>query len=286
MLVVQLLLPRFLVVEVVLFIHFVHGQACHTKSEKHRENHVGCENKSDETNATINDKSTLDRSCLVPINNGTMEWEPLFQTSNGDLILPTLIDKTPVIAIQENALISCPSAKLSSYYGGKNVMEVNCLKLTEGYPGAWSTPHRYVLQEKETQHFISSFKDLTCSRSIRESVQLLNNKTCGPSNSNGKIVQIGWRTVKGFIPQIEICHDIQKEHTFYSNHDIVGSNIVARKKTSHRRPNFKEGGQRFYAKTSASTVYKMVNQATILKKYNIIGKFKQFFLFPNHAMQI
>lgn len=271
MLVVQLLLPRFLVVEVVLFIHFVHGQACHTKSEKHRENHIGCKNTSDETNITINEKSTLDRSCLVPINNRTMEWEPLFQTSNGDLILPTLIDKTPVIAIQENALISCPSAKLSSYYGGKNVMEVNCLK------------NKKVLQEKETQHLISSFKDLTCSRSIRESVQLINNKTCGPSNANGKIVQIGWRTVKGFIPQIEICHDIQKEHTFYSNHDIVGSNIEARKKSGHRRPNFKEGGQRFYAKTSASTVYKLANQATILKKYNIIGKFGQFFQFHNRV---
>ena len=80
MLVVQLLLPRFLVVEVVFFIHFMQGtHACmqHQQISTRRD----ARNKS----GTI---------CLVPVGNGAIREEPLFYDLDGMLLFHIQIHKS------------------------------------------------------------------------------------------------------------------------------------------------------------------------------------------------
>ena len=254
MLVVQLLLPRFLVVEVVFFIHFVQGQACLTKSNK-------SSNKDEDINVISTDANQ--ESCLVPMNNKTLiKEEPIFQDLNGNIIQPTLVNKKSAIVIPRFSptFVSCPSARFPYFDEGENTKNVIELECTTGN----------ALQLKESKKILPSFKDLSCSRSIRESVKETD-VSCGPTSetSDAKIVDIGWKTVKGFIPQILVCHDIQREHTFYSTHTIIGSNLDARS-TDRQRPTFKEGGRRFYSKSSAAKIYQKSSQESqILTKYNI-----------------
>ena len=265
MLVVQLLLPRFLVVEVVFFIHFVQGQACLTKSNKSSKE----ENSSN--NNVLSSDDDQEAACLVPMNNSTLiEQEPLFQDFHGKIIQPTLVDKKSAIVIPRFSpiFVSCPSARLP-YFDEKaasttNVIELECAGATGN-----------TLQIKDSQKILPSFKDLSCSRSIRESVKETD-VSCGPSdekNSDAKIVDIGWKTVKGFIPQISVCHDRQREHTFYSTHAIIGSSLDARN-TDPKRPYFKEGGRRFYSKSSAAKIYQKSSQeSNLLTKYNIFDNY-------------
>ena len=172
MLVVQLLLPRFLVVEIVLFIHFVHGHALRVKSG------IGWNNVDRITTANDTTKNMNNNTCLIPVSEGSIKWEPLFLTTDGDIILPIKIGDAKVISIHENqnVLISCPSARVLSASENKNVMKLTCLGTT--------------LQDPKTERVVTSFNDLTCSRSVREFVQVTG-RSCGPSSSNGKIVEIG-----------------------------------------------------------------------------------------------
>lgn len=188
MLVVQLLLPRFLVVEIVLFIHFVHGQALRVRSG------IGWNNIANDTDEFSLEKNMNNNftSCLIPVNEGSIKWEPLFLTTDGDIILPIKIGDSKVISIQPNqdVLISCPSARVySSINENKNVMKLTCLGTK--------------LQDPKTKHVVSSFNDLTCSRSVREFVQITG-RSCGPSSSNGKIVEIG-KKMKPKICRITGC---------------------------------------------------------------------------------
>ena len=94
MLIVQLLLPRFLVVEIVLFIHFMQGQACPPKVTKEP------------------------KECKVPFN-GTIRYEPLI-LKDQDYLMP---NKAKSIIIEDNALVICPGAKFTD---DKNHMDVKC----------------------------------------------------------------------------------------------------------------------------------------------------------------
>ena len=68
MLVVQLLLPRFLVVEVVFLIHFLQGsQACFPSKTKRE--------------TALMKKIT----CLVPVGKGAIREEPLFYDLDGNV---------------------------------------------------------------------------------------------------------------------------------------------------------------------------------------------------------
>ena len=93
MLIVQLLLPRFLVVEIVLFIHFMQGQACNRVTKEPKE-------------------------CKVPFN-GTIRNEPLI-LKDQDYLMP---NNAKSIIIEDNALVICPGAK---FFDDENHMDVKC----------------------------------------------------------------------------------------------------------------------------------------------------------------
>ena len=100
MLIVQLLLPRFLVVEVVFFIHFIQGsEACRSKFLNKTEND---EKQSDENGNEIS------KTCLIPL--GKIDQEPLFYDLDGQYLLPILDSKSGqnVLKTNDKFLISCP----------------------------------------------------------------------------------------------------------------------------------------------------------------------------------
>ena len=204
MLIVQLLLPRFLVVEIVLFIHFMQGQACNRVSKEPKE-------------------------CKVPFN-GTIRYEPLI-LKDQNYLMP---NKAKSIIIQDNALVICPGAQLPT---DNNRMEVKC--------------SRFGLISDDENHL--NVEDLSCSRSIRESLQEAN-QVCGP-DSQGKTVQVGWDIPisSQFQSQFSVCHNKDLEHTYYTEHVIKGSHITNRLKKRSR--SFLEG-RGFYTKDNANDLYK------------------------------
>lgn len=259
MLVVQLLLPRFLVMEVVLFIHFMHnGQAC------------GSVKRGQKVQDFILDKEEApqkeEETCFVPLGNGTLDFEPLF-LNKGLFLMPVILHGSSVIPIKGQATISCPSARLSNIGdGSSNVIDVIC-------------SHSNIKTKDDDQTTIQ-YKDLSCSRSIRETVQEDHEgQHCGPEGQSGKIVHIGWK-IDSFIPQITVCHDKGRDHTYYTNHTVLGPHLEA-KASDPKRPNFKEGGGGFYSKSSAETAYKQSSQAKILSRLKRPSFFAKGHLSPD-----
>ena len=144
MLVVQLLLPRFLVVEVVFFIHFLQAsQACSPSK----------------INAKRDAKNSVKMTCQVPIGRNQIREEPLFYNIDGQYLLPNRQNNSNFITIEDKATISCPSAKFSSLGSGKkDVMEILCSK-----------DNKFKTSPEETS--LHEFTDLSCSKSIIESIQ-------------------------------------------------------------------------------------------------------------------
>lgn len=162
MLVVQLLLPRFLVVEVVLFIHFVQGaEACVSKFKSRKE-----------------DQSFISKSssCLIPLGvNGTIKEEPIFYDLDGKFLLPSSVNRgssssSGILIKSEAVFASCQSKKFSSFRD-KGVIEIQCRS------------NNY-LTNSQTNAELQS-QDLSCSRSIEESLQETAIR-CGPSNGQVK----------------------------------------------------------------------------------------------------
>ena len=143
MLVVQLLLPRFLVVEVVFFIHFLQSsQACPSSKINPKR-----------------DAKNLKMTCQVPIGRNQIREEPLFYNIDGQYLLPNRQNGSNFITIEDKATISCPSAKFSSLGNGKkDVMEILCSK-----------DNKFKTSQEETS--LHEFTDLSCSKSIIESIQ-------------------------------------------------------------------------------------------------------------------
>jgi DNA/RNA endonuclease G (NUC1) len=253
MLVVQMLMPRFLVVEVVLFIHIVLGQSCVSSGLKKATGGLFDDGNSDSGDSTTPSNSA--NLCLIPLGNGTIRWEPLFLSVSGDYLMPNLHQKRSQIEIRGQATVSCPSARLSLLGdGNENVIDIIC------FPSGR-------LHTKENGLIQAMPEDLSCSRSIRETLMGTNDK-CGPSDYEGRLVHIGWKTRGLFTPQLSVCHDKHLEHTYFTNHSILGSHIDA-KNIDSTRPNFKEGGRGFYSRSSASNAYKKASQESkILSQYD------------------
>ncbi len=200
MLLVQLLLPRFLVVEVVLFIHFMEGSvACKPKSKSPK----------DSSNRQIS-------TCFIPIGGPQsgqrpIQEEPLIYDLQGEIIFPSKNDSSgsqPRVQIQDQAFLSCPSAKLASIgSGAKDVIQVKC-----------QSDNQLTYEGQSL-----SLQDLSCSESIVESI-VETGISCGPSDAKGKIAHIGWKMRDQFTPQITVCHDRKLGHSYFTNHTLRGTN--------------------------------------------------------------
>lgn len=202
-------MPRFLVVEVVIFIHLIYGSnAC--KSLK---------------------KAIKGKDCVIPVGekDGDFAQEPLFFDSDGRFLLPK---------VSQDGIKQLEIESGSSFF-------TSCSK-------------SHVIEVKCSNSKLSN-NDLSCSRSIQESVEEFTDTVCGPTNGAGKIAEIGWMTTS-FQSQITVCHDREADHTYYTNHTIYGKNIDARSIGS-RKPGFSESG--FYEDISANGAYHRNHQKTL-----------------------
>merc|ERR1719322_2380281 len=131
------------------------------------------------------------------------------------------------------------------------------------------------------------FKDIACSKSIKEVIKKSVGEGCGPEDDRGEMLHIGWQDDDRFHPQISVCHVRDAEHTHFENHTVYGEAIAARN-TESGRPNFKEG-RGFFRHSSASTSYKLKTQESTLKSWlgnsegaRVFDKRAQFFFSRGH----
>eukprot|EP00095_Tigriopus_kingsejongensis_P005604 snap_masked-scaffold541_size141817-processed-gene-0.7 protein:Tk05604 transcript:snap_masked-scaffold541_size141817-processed-gene-0.7-mRNA-1 annotation:"duplex-specific nuclease" len=262
MLVVHMLLPRFLVLEIVLFFHFLHnGHACRKQIQRGLD-HIRAPIAVNETvsmaivtTATPPLPPRPDRGCVVDLHDHSVTNLPLFyHPLSEDFLLPQAGEKPGqrMLALpwSEPFTVSCPGA----YVQLVRERHVSVMCLGEG--GLLDVSGQVV-----------PWTNLTCSRSIRERVERDDRAPCGPEGRGVRVV-IGWLAPSGSLkPQIQVCHDPVSEATFYARHTLFGGAIGAREVASARPSYFKEGG--FYKQTSANQAYKLRTQRETLK--SILG---------------
>jgi hypothetical protein len=221
MLVVHLLLPRFLVLEVLglLLLQTLHEvRGC-------RDGDSGC-----------------DGVCQVEV--AKTRHLPLIFSSSGKLIFPHIANgkKSPRelhVQLPTNATATCPGAKLSAV--DASYADVKCSGLG-GFEVAGTLTD-----------------SISCSSSIEETVRK-SGVQCGPVNGNGVLAHIGWERPdsKSFLAQITVCYDDRAAVTFYTNHSLNGEAIEARETQAVRPPNFKQGG--FFRGLKVDSAYKTKSQ--------------------------
>ena len=271
MILIQMLLPRFLVLEVLLSLHVLYGSACLKGSEN-----IARDLSRERPN---NPKCSIDLALAPP------RHLPLFLSrATGEFLLP-LPKKVEgdnvkrIISLEGDRggggdiVALCPGAKLKP----TNTISssVKCLE---------STDKKFKIGNSAEA---VNFEDISCSKSIQEVIKRTDSKECGPEDSPGTIVHIGWQDGSTFHPQISVCHVRDAEHTHYENHTVYGEAIRARK-TSNGRPNFKEG-RGFFGHSSASSSYKLKSQEATLKAWlgdgegaRVFDRRAQFFFSRGH----
>ncbi|XP_059091917.1 uncharacterized protein LOC131887344 [Tigriopus californicus] len=267
MLVMQMLLPRFLVLEIVLFFHCLHnGQGCKNQIkhglDKIRSSHQ------DRPNAPVNEtviQSIISTDppplppksfqCAVDIHAQQVRYLPLFfHPATEEFLLPNAGSENGQrilrFPIGEPVMAACPGAKLN--VNGERHLPVMCLGENDLFDASGQ---------------IVPFSELSCSRSIREMVQPDENSPCGPEGQGHGVI-IGWKAPSGALkPQIRICHNSELEATYYARHTLFGGALDAKEVQSSRPTYFKEGG--FYDQSSADQAYKLRTQRETFK--SILG---------------
>lgn len=240
MLVVQMLLPRFLVLEVVLFIHFVHeGHGCLSRSKAKKSNN--------QDNSI--EEGEEEKNCHIDLHSSELRWPPLFlHPSSGSFVMPHNDEaiSSSYIQVSEELVAACPGARLDTLGDGSSG-QTNLDCLGDGQ-----------LVQVDTDFLPLVVSSLSCSRSIRETL-VETGVACGPFNGSSQTVHVGWSVSGSFSVQYSVCHDKTREHTYFTNHTLIGSALNARDRDSSR-PSFKEGGRGFYSSTSANKAYTMKGQ--------------------------
>ena len=258
MLVIQMLLPRFLVLEGLLLFHFLHKTTACNKL-------LGRQDSSQ--------SKAIQNFCSFDLSGWNVQNPPLFRSaSSGDFILPSSDQKSNqrrrwIHFPAEQFVVECPGAKLRSW-GNKKSAKLKC--------------HEDQVHVETEEGDLVALNDLSCSRSIREEVEQ-GHVDCGPQAGDGKIVHIGWRLSDGrFKSQITVCHDDETSNTYFSNHTIEGNNIDARDTKSERPSYFKEG--HYYDGFSASKAYKLRNQKVNLETIFGHSKAAEIFQSKKHYL--
>lgn len=118
-----------------------------------------------------------------------------------------------------------------------------------------------------------ALSSLGCTKSPRE-VEKLTQFTCG-ADKEGIILNIGFQIGDKFHPQITVCHNSISESTLYTNHTVLGAVLRARSKEM-RRPMFREG-KTFFKSVSADRAYKQKSQKSMFRRIVGDGKADQYY---------
>ena len=246
-------------------------------------------------NETVDSNGENVASCNINLNEINIKWMPLFYSMKNNYYLMPTVDASLISesrhqrknkrqhsSITElNSIQSKQKTRWLHFENGPNDIVSTCpgthfketnkrsqyLKCVDGkLVSDESKTNKKVRALSESEVKLS---DLACKRSIKETI-VNTEDACGPSSGNGKLTHIGWireqENASSFTPQITVCHDTQKESTYYANHTLYGLSIQARDKGESRYIPFKEGGKQFYAKSSAAKAYKITSQKHLFKR--------------------
>ena len=209
MILVQMLLPRFLVLEVLLSLHLLHRSfACLPDFERRDDRNDSSPSAPDPDPERV----TFDRAppppqpanpnCSIDLDHAAPRHLPLFVSrATGEFLLP--------------------SPEKSDSGGGRDVRRILSLDGGNGdivalCPGAKLKPTDAVsspvqcLQSMTKKFRVGSgdgamdFKDIACSKSIKEVIKKSEGDGCGPEDDRGEMLHIGWQDDDAFHPQVSL----------------------------------------------------------------------------------
>lgn len=105
-------------------------------------------------------------------------------------------------------------------------------------------------------------------------------QSCGPADSAGELVQVGFSVESSFHPILDICHDVGTENTFFTRHTLHGGSLK-HKHVDNSRPSFKEG-KLFFKSISANRSYKKRNQKSLFSR--LVGETRSGEIFSDNYL--
>jgi len=292
MIVENILLPRFLILELVLIFHFLQFKSCGgvrlnrfslmVQLPDHQNDTKSSQVSSSKGGGVLGLKSLLLGSNIPTSGIKGLKYvlsQPLARChvdldedgwSAGRHHLPLLYDSLGKDVLPDERE---DSRRMISMEGGKGI-ELACPgsrlrgREEDRLRGVCISGDQFdVLGEKV------GLSSLGCTKSPRE-VEKLTQLTCG-AERKGIILNIGFQIGDLFHPQITVCHNSMSESTFYTNHTIFGAGLRARSKEM-RRPMFREGKE-FFKTVSADRAYKQKSQKTMFSRIVGDGKSAQYY---------
>jgi len=226
MFVENLLLPRFLILELVLVCHyFQYTKACNSIHLASVEALLSGEEK--------------EGPCYI--DNGNWTHQPLLISKQRSWLWAGE-DGRICVAPGEEVTVSCPGSRSSC--ARSSTLSVAC--------------HHTAFQTTQTR---TQVEVCGCTGEPVES-EVRTGVACGPVTAAGELVQVGYSVESSFHPILHICHDAGTETTFFTNHTLHGA-ALRHKNIDGSRPAFKEG-KLFFKGISANRSYKKRNQAIVL----------------------
>lgn len=256
MLLMQMLLPRFLVLEIVLFFHFIQ------QGQGKRE-------------ATSSEEG---KTCTLDISNLDSRFPPLFLYKGGsDFLLPYKEDSSSGEQDEQIQLKIEPGDSITATCPG-NSLRSPPPPNSNSISYVCSSGDKFSLGDAVVSE-ADILSKLACSKSIQETVQEVQDSNCGPTDGGGKLVEVGWppdsSATSKLLTQYSVCHSKSKAHTYYSSHELHGE-ALSSTNYDGSRPNFKEG-RGFFSGASAGNAYSTKTQEETFKQLLGPAAVQQFF---------
>jgi len=240
MIVENLLLPRFLILELVLACHyFQFTKACHSIVNSSLSG-LGEDDEEESSSISATD------SCVVDLSQSAWENQPLFLSEERDWIWPGEGERARV-KNGDGMLLSCPGSTVNSTSKGTKLINVVCNE------GKFQTTNAN--QVELANH--------GCKTSPRDS-ERKRDTPCGPDDATGELIDVGFSVENQFLPIFSVCHNPRTESTYYSEHQLRGGRLQFTNKEAGR-PTFKEG-KLYYKTVSASSLYSKRHQNLLFSR--------------------
>jgi len=235
MFVENLLLPRFLIIELVIGCHyFQFTKAC---GPLHKFSEVVA--------GTLKGDSSANLTCLFRPENIDWANQPLLFTPTRDWLYA---EPNGNIHIDEGLLLYCPGT------------HINCSNTAEPYI-ALSCTGNHQLYDNDGRPV--DLNHCGCKKNPKDRERDVDS-SCGPDGA-GQLAEIGFEIDTSFKPVLTVCHDKKTESTFYSRHQIRGATLV-NKEVVEDNPAFKKG-KLFFKGLSARQAYTKVNQKRVFGQF-------------------
>ena len=187
-----MLLPRFLVLEVLLSLHLLHGSFACLRDFDRRDKKDSVDHGRGKVFGAPNP------NCSIDLDQAGPRYLPLFLSrATGEFLLPSPeksgSDVRRILSLEGyggDIVALCPGAKLKPTDAVSS--PVQCLA---------STVKKFRLGSGDGA---VDFKDIACSKSIKEVIKKSEGESCGPEDDRGEMLHIGWQDDDVFHPQVSL----------------------------------------------------------------------------------